>query len=244
MVRRRAAPGNTDGITPARLNATVAVLFMIGAACFVVGSVPAYTSQVSARADAMTYVVGAVFFTSASFAQLLQANTPAMSAVSHGSQHQRTPISWWAWLPHDRTWLAAATQFPGTVFFNVTTTAALVTYTSSREENQQVWRPDVFGSVFFLVSSWYAVLALDRSPLIAQLRTWPGAIAWLNLLGSILFGVSAIGAYVLPDGSAVDEAAAVGGTLFGAVCFFVGAALMLPAWRRSLRLPSLEGESR
>lgn len=230
------------GITPHRLNSAIAVLFMIGSACFVVGSVPAYISAVGGHADAMTYVVGAVFFTSASLAQLLQANTPEMTAVDEESQHRRTSVRWWAWRPHDKAWLAAATQFPGTVFFNITTTAALVTYTSVRDENQQVWRPDVFGSILFLVSSTYAVQALARARITHQLRTLPGTIAWLNMLGSILFGISAIGAYVLPDGSAVDEAAALGGTLLGAVCFFIGAALMFPAWRHALPLPTLEGE--
>jgi hypothetical protein len=69
---------------------------MVGSACFVLGSVPAYISAVSTRTDAMTYVVGAVFFTSASFCQLLQANTPAMTAVDEQSQYQRTPVRWWA----------------------------------------------------------------------------------------------------------------------------------------------------
>ena len=217
---------------------------MIGSACFVLGSVPAYISAVSTRTDAMTYVVGAVFFTSASFCQLLQANTPAMTAVDERSQHQRTPVRWWAWLPHDKAWLAAATQFPGTVFFNVTTTAALATYASTRTEDEQVWRPDVFGSALFLISSWYAVRALGRSSFASQVRSLPGGIAWLNMLGSILFGISAVGAYVLPDGSAVDDAAAIGGTLLGAACFLAGAALMLPAWTRAVRQPASEGDPR
>lgn len=203
---------------------------MIGSACFVVGSVPAYLDAVGAQADAWTYVVGAVFFTSASFCQLLQAQTPAMTAADELSQHRRTPVRWWAWLPHDRGWMAAATQFPGTLCFNVSTIAALATYTSTQAENQHVWRPDVFGSTLFLVSSWYALRAL------------PGLIPWLNMVGSILFGISAIGAFVLPSGSAVDDAAAVGGTLLGAACFFAGAALMLPAWSRAVRHSPPEGE--
>ena len=33
----------------------------------------------------------------------------------------------------------------------------------------------------------------------------------------------------------VDTRIAVAGTLFGALCFLVAAALMFPAWRRDLR---------
>jgi hypothetical protein len=218
------------------------VLFLIGSACFVLGSVPAYVDRVGERVDAWTFVIGAVFFTSASLAQLLQAQTPAMTDVDVHSQHRRAPVRWWAWRPHDRAWLAAATQLPGTVCFNVSTIAALATYSTAHDENHHVWRPDVYGSTLFLVSSTYAVLALGRSSFAVQLRTLPGGIAWLNLLGSVAFGISAVGAYVLPDGSAVDDVAAVGGTLLGAACFLAGAALMFPAWSRAVRLPRPQGE--
>ncbi len=106
-----------------------------------------------------------------------------------------------------------------------------------------MWRPDVFGSTLFLISSWYAVRALGRTSFASQLRSLPGQIAWLNMLGSILFGISALGAFVLPTGSAVDEAADIGGTLLGAACFLAGAALMFPAWKRAVRQPSIQGEA-
>ena len=49
------------------------------------------------------------------------------------------------------------------------------------------------------------------------------------MLGSVLFMASALASYVLPSsGDVLDARIAVAGTLFGAVCFFVGAALMLP----------------
>lgn len=207
MVCQRGTHDNTRQITPARLNSTIAVLFMIGAACFVVGSVPAYVDTAGTSADAWTFVVGAVFFTSASFCQLLQAQSPSLP-----------PLTWWAWRPHDRGWVAAATQLPGTLCFNVSTIAALATYSSTQAENHHVWRPDVVGSMLFLVSSTFALLAQ------------PGLIAWLNMAGSVLFGISALGAFVLPSGSDVDDVAAVGGTLLGAVCFFAGAALILPSF--------------
>jgi len=62
------------------------------------------------------------------------------------------------------------------------------------------------------------------------------------MLGSILFMWSAIAAYVLPDGQDLNSGAAVAGTLFGAACFLIGAALMFPAWHRAVRQPTLQGE--
>ena len=93
-----------------------------------------------------------------------------------------------------------------------------------------MWRPDFYGSVLFLVSSAFAILAvgafLSWRPRLAGWR-----IAWLNMIGSIAFMASAVGAYVLPKtGSAVDLTLADRGTLLGAVCFFAGALLMIPAF--------------
>ena len=68
-----------------------------------------------------------------------------------------------------------------------------------------------------------------------QPRSVPWRIAWLNMLGSVLFMASALASYVLPStDELVCTRVAVAGTLLGAVCFLLGAALMFPAWRRAL----------
>jgi hypothetical protein len=60
-------------------------------------------------------------------------------------------------------------------------------------------------------------------------RTRDWWIAAVNLLGCIAFGVSAVAAYVIPStGSALDLARANATTAFGALCFLVGALLLLP----------------
>ncbi|MEW1951880.1 hypothetical protein [Terrabacter sp. NPDC080008] len=221
---------------PERLNAAVAWLFMVGSACFVLGSVPAYLDAVGGPVDGVTYVIGSVFFTSASFGQLLQAQTPAMTTVDEESQHRRAPVRLVDWAPHDRNWLAAALQFPGTLCFNVSTVAALTHNATAAESNRYVWRPDLYGSVLFLASSTYAVLAVSARFLTWEPRSLPWRIAWVNMVGSILFMASALASYVSPStDAALNARLAVAGTFFGAACFLVGAALMLPAWRRALR---------
>jgi hypothetical protein len=227
-------------VTPAGLNAAIALLFVAGSACFAVGSFPGYLDAVGGTADGITFFVGSLLFTSASGAQLVQAQTPALSTASAETEHRPARPRWWAWLPGDRAWVAAATQFPGTLFFNVSTLAALVHNAATRFEDQHVWRPDLFGSTLFLVSSWYGVLAV--SDLARSGNRLPAWIAWINLLGSVLFMASALGAYVLPSGQDVDSGIAVAGTLLGAVCFLIGAALMFPAWRRSVHPSTLQGE--
>src|SRR5690348_10950874 len=220
---------------PERLNAAVAWLFMAGSACFVLGSVPAYLDAVGGPVDGVTYVIGSIFFTSASFGQLVEAHTPAMTTVDEDSQHRRAPVRLLGWAPHDRSWLAAALQFPGTLCFNVSTVAALTHNATAAEANRYVWRPDLYGSVLFLVSSTYAVLAVSARLLTFEPRSFPWRIAWLNLVGSVLFMASALASYVVPSTDAVVNArVAVAGTFLGAACFLVGAALMLPAWRRAV----------
>lgn len=218
---------------PRRLNATIAALFMIGAAGFAIGSVPAYASAVGPAADAVTFFVSSIFFTLASFWQLVQSQSPAMVATGTGRDDERQHVRLLAWLPHDRAWLAAATQFPGTLFFNGTTFWAITTAATSSQYDEVVWRPDFYGSILFLISSTFAVLAVGRF-LSWRPRSAGWRIAWLNLVGSIAFMASAIGAYVLPSsGDAIDITLADRGTFIGAVCFFVGALLAIPAWSRA-----------
>jgi hypothetical protein len=220
-------------LRPRSLNTVIAALFMIGSFGFALGCVGAYASAVGPRADAVTFFVSSIFFTTASFWQLVQSQSPAVAATGTARDDERQPVRFLAWLPHDRSWLAAATQFPGTLFFNGTTFWAITVAISSSQYDHVVWRPDFYGSILFLVSSTFAILALGR------LWTWRPReaawwVAWLNMLGSVAFMASAIGAFVIPrTGDAVSLTLADRGTLVGAVCFFVGALLAIPAWKHS-----------
>jgi uncharacterized membrane protein YgdD (TMEM256/DUF423 family) len=222
-------------VKPVRLNAAIAWLFIIGAALFVLGSVPAYVNAVGATADSMTYFVGSIFFTAASFAQLLQSQTPAMTDVDAESQYLAAAVRLTAWLPHDRNWLAAITQFPGTLCFNISTLAALAHNVTVNQEDRRIWRPDLYGSTLFLVASILAILAVGHL-LSVRPHSSPWWIVWLNMIGSILFMGSALASYVLPTtGEYINSRVSIIGTLLGAVCFLIGAALMFPAWRQAVR---------
>jgi hypothetical protein len=220
---------------PIVLNSAIAWLFIIGSALFALGSVPAYVNAVGATADSVTYFVGSIFFTAASFAQLVQAQTPAMTIVSADSESTRAEVRLWAWLPHDHNWLAAITQFPGTLFFNISTLAALAHNATAKQEDRRVWRPDIYGSTLFLAASVFAIIAVGRFRSF-QPRSFPWCIAWLNMIGSIFFMISALASYVLPTtNELINSPVSVAGTLLGALCFLVGAILMFPAWRDAVR---------
>jgi hypothetical protein len=227
-------------VRPVGLNSVIAWLFIIGSALFALGSVPAYLNAVGTTVDSVTYFVGSIFFTAASFTQLMQAQTPAMTEVDSDSQHQRVPVRFRAWLPHDRNWLAAVMQFPGTVFFNISTLAALVHNATVKQQDRRIWRPDFYGSTLFLVASVFAILAIGRF-LSFRPRSFPWWIAWLNMIGSILFMASALASYVLPPtGELINSQISLIGTLLGALCFLLGAVLMFPAWSHAIRNASPE----
>jgi hypothetical protein len=220
-------------LRPRRLNTAIAALFMIGSFGFALGCISAYASAVGPTADAVTFFVSSIFFTTASFWQLVQSQSPAVAATGTARDDERQRVRFLAWLPHDKGWLAAATQFPGTLFFNGTTFWAITIALTNSTYDKVVWRPDFLGSILFLVSSAFAILALGR---ILRWRPREVAwwVAWLNMIGSVAFMASAIGAFVIPrTESAVDLTLADRGTLVGAVCFFVGALLAIRVWRRA-----------
>ncbi len=212
---------------------------MLGASCFVLGTIPVYVYAFGADAGNITYFIGSIFFTSAAYCQLVQAQSPGMTGVDEQRQHVRIRALVWAWRPRDKNWLASATQFPGTLCFNISTLAATVNNLNAVEADKHVWRPDVFGSVLFLVASAVALSALGIGVWRPQLRTLSWSITWLNMLGSVAFMVSAVASFVLPSSDTpLDLPLAQAGTFLGAVCFLVGAGLMLPAWRASVRARS------
>ena len=91
-----------------------------------------------------------------------------------------------------------------------------------------MWTPDAFGSICFLVASELAFAEAGH----AWLSWRPGSMGWriaaLNLLGSVFFGISAIAGWVQPStGNLLDAALDTSGTFLGAICFLIGAALLL-----------------
>jgi hypothetical protein len=178
-------------VAVARRERWMSALFVVGSLCFLVGPFPGYAQLVGAEADALTFFAGSLFFTAGGAVQTWLA-FPARRGAGRAD--------WWV----------ATVQSAGTLFFNVTTFMALTTTLSDAHYDRLVWRPDAFGSACFLVSGAIGFAAAER-------RWWPPTI---NLLGCVLFGISAVAGYVVPaTGSVVDLAAANWNTAAGAACF-------------------------
>jgi len=204
----------------------IGVLFAIGSACFVLGSVPAYAQAVGLTPDALTYFVGSVFFTSAAFLQYREAVDAAPPPDRPGRRARHRVLSW---QPGRIDWWASAVQLIGTLLFNRSTGNALRVNLSAAATRQMVWRPDAVGSVCFLVASGLAWFEVCHGPAAWRPRVTGWWITLLNLTGSVAFGVSAVAAFVVPStGQPVSAEWTNLGTLIGAVCFFAGAVLLLP----------------
>lgn len=196
------------------------MLFMGGSVLFALGALPPYALWVDPTVVAVTFVIGAVLFTSAAYGQFRQVVAPANGRVMDAE------TSTAQWLGRDEEWWAAVVQLAGTLLFNVSTTAALLDGLSTRQVDRLVWAPDVYGSIAFLVAShlgWR--IACHARPLGKDGRDRSACrIALLNYAGSVFFMASALGALVLPTtGDVVSPAVVTTGTFLGAMCFLIGA---------------------
>lgn len=183
-------------MTPARW---VGALFAIGSVCFFVGPFPGFIQVVGSSADGAVFFVGSIFFTAAALLQLLKLTSA----------------------PGQSDWWSALIQFVGTLFFNVDTYRAMQASFDTSDVDRLVWRPEVFGSICFLVSGWIAYR------LVRGTRTLDWKIAAINFAGCVFFGISAVAGYIVPEtGDVLDLAAANVTTSLGALCFLIGALLL------------------
>ncbi len=210
---------------PRRADWQVAAYFTVGSVCFAVGALPGYAAVVGTQATCVTFFVGSIFFTVAALLQFLV----SVGAVA-AEKRPRAGIQWRRTVraPHRPEWWAGAVQLAGTVLFNISTFAALDLALSVEEANRRVWAPDVFGSIAFLVASGLAYFGIRRPWLGWRPHDLGWSITTLNMVGSIAFGVSAVAARVLDTGDLRNAAIANLGTFVGALCFLVGAVLLIP----------------
>jgi hypothetical protein len=195
------------------LSRQAGLLFMIGSTCFALGSFPPYFANVPGRLVGVTFFVGSVFFTSAGITQWLQLH--------------RDP-------PGDRKVIwAVVVQLVGMVFFNINTFRAAFLSVSADQVNQLIWAPDFYGSIAFLVASHLAWLAVCGGLWCVDRASADWWMAALNYVGSIFFMLSALAAFTVPTTGDVINIRLVNlGTLLGALCFFLGAYLLLPVAKR------------
>ena len=184
-------------------------LFAIGSALFAIATLPGLPAVMGAGlANALTFV-GSWFFTTAAWMQLVLSDRAQRLA-----------------------WVSAATQFAGTLLFNLSTGASVWAH-AVKAERRLVWTPDAAGSLAFLVSGVLAVVAVTVSVGIVEVRSHDWQAVWINMIGCVAFAISAAGAFIRRTGVTEDEVLANLGTFIGALCFLAAALLALPQSHRA-----------
>lgn len=203
----------------------IAILFAAGSACFLVAPFPGFLQLVGPAVDGMVFFVGSLLFTSAAFLQWLE----TINANRGPEPTARQRLRLLSFEPHRIDWWSSGIQLLGTLFFNATTFRALQTGLESPSYDRAVWRPDALGSVCFVVSGYLAYVEVSGHLFGRPHRTLESVIVTVNLLGCLAFGVSAVASYVVPStDSAVSLTLVNLCTALGALCFLVGALLLLP----------------
>ncbi|WP_197373809.1 hypothetical protein [Mycolicibacterium baixiangningiae] len=179
-------------------------LFAIGSTLFALATVPGFAAVAGAGAANGLCFAGSFFFTSAGWVQLVRSRA--------GSRLE---------------WLSAATQFMGTLLFNVSTGAAVWAHAVT-EQRRLVWAPDATGSAAFLLSGALGIAAVSVTAGYFAPRSRDWQVQWVNMIGCVAFGASALGAFVTPAGVTEDALLANLGTFIGALCFLAAALLALP----------------
>jgi hypothetical protein len=171
---------------------------------FAIATIPGLSATAGAGLTNLLCFVGSWFFTVAGWMQLV------LSAPRLGIG-----------------WFSAATQFVGTILFNISTGSSLWAH-AVKPERRLVWAPDALGSIAFLVSGALGVVAVTALVGVFELKSRDWQAEWTNLIGCVAFGVSALGAWVTKSGVTEDALLANAGTFVGALCFLVAAVIVMP----------------
>lgn len=191
-------------------------LFAIGAALAQRGADPTLYCSV--------YLVGGFFFSTGGYASvLLVVNRPA---VGPDRALRAESWRWWANEPDRIEWLSAVVLFAGTLVFAINLVDSFIEGLGPVAEDRLVWSPDLIGCLLFLISGHLAILEIGHGRRLAR----PAELEWwiviVNQLGSVLFFVSALAAFVEPASAEyVNVGLANWGTLTGALCFAVAGLL-------------------
>lgn len=223
----RRIPGRTVAIASA---------FTVGSALFALGASSWWSGRVSALNDANTYFIGSIFFTTAAYLALAEVNgTP--ESLEPGVRRR---VRLFSVRPHRIDWWAGAIQLIGTLAFNVSTWfARRADHLAKLGENDLIWWPDVVGSVCFLASAYLSWAEVCHGAGRFRFRDISWWIVMINLLGSILFGVSAVAARYTGTNKQLDPTLVNSTTFWGAVCFGVAALMLVPEARRGLEKPTV-----
>ena len=221
---------------PSRLTWWVAVLFIIGSALFGLGGYGITFKQGSSISwtAGMTldwiFFIGSIFFTAASYCQLLESINAGDSEGLYPNENLSDKFLWMSWQPKRIGYMASLIQLIGAIMFNFNTGNVFLNDLSWIQQDLLIWIPNMIGCICFLIASRLAFIEVAHG-----FWTWqPKNIAWwitvINILGSIGFMISALYSLAVPVGDSSASFIWLSGffTFQGGLFFFIASYLLLP----------------
>jgi hypothetical protein len=217
LERIRVRPAHA--IRLARCNAVSGISFFLGGALFTLGALLSQLSAAGATTIDWTFLIGGVFFSTGAYAALVQEiNSPRGIGPDGALTQDRW--RWWAYEPGRAGWVSAFVLFCGTLAFAVSLIDVFLDDLSRQQVDRLIWAPEMIGCILFLVSGHIAIIEVCHG----RFRLSPRSLGWwivtVNQLGSWLFLLSGLAAFVRPaTGTVVSVAVINWGTALGAACF-------------------------
>jgi hypothetical protein len=221
------------------------VSFAIGGALFTLGAVLAQWSMSSASTIDLVFLCGGFFFSTGGYASIVQEINSPRSIDADGSLAE-TRWRWWAYEPMRPGWVSAFVLFVGTLAFAISLVDVFLSSLSTKQQDHLIWAPEMIGCVLFLVSGHVAIEEICHG----RFRLMPRSLGWwvvaVNQLGSILFFVSGLAAYVRPATDEVINTDIMNwGTALGAFCFSAaGIAQLFERPEKPVKPPAMVGAGR
>jgi hypothetical protein len=206
-----------------RVNWVAAGAFTVGGSLFAIGAAEAQLGSGDPTTAASIYFAGGLFFNTGAYASLLGAiNAPR--GIGAGGTLTTERWRWWSYEPNRIDWVSTFVLFAGTLAFGVSLIDSFLEGLTTKQVNRLIWAPDVIGCVLFLISGHLAMTEIcHRFRPRLRRRDLGWSIVAINQVGSILFMISALAAFIRPETSSeVNMDVANWGTLTGALCFAVG----------------------
>jgi hypothetical protein len=224
------------GWEPRNLTWWIAIIFTVGSALLVIGSLGPFMPNRIAHAATFS-VLGSACFTIANYLSLLEIiNADRRSRLeinrlvhSTAATSEIPAFRWWAWMPHELSYMATFVMFAGGLLFKLCYVFGVLKWSNWIEVDILINVPGLIGSLCFLLASYLYVVEIVHKAWGFRLKSISWWSAFTCLLGSLGYTISGI--YGLFGQGPIVVEQKWGNYLavfLGAVFFLISSYLMVP----------------
>lgn len=190
------------------------LLFALGSALFALGSVDAYF--LGRYTQGFEFFIASLLFTVATFLQYVYLLKKARPSDEIPVEQVNPSVASWS----------IRIQFLGAISFNISTGLALKKNLMVSSLQHQVWSPDFFGSLFFLLASGMLWFDMHQNFRYNHDISWWNAT--FNFLGAWGFISASLVAYIFPKTEIPSNEIIMNlATFIGSICFLLASLLLL-----------------